>query len=1185
MLLRRLEAYGFKSFADKTEIEFGPGITVIVGPNGSGKSNISDAIRWVLGEQSVRTLRGTKMEDVIFAGSSGRRPLGIAEVSLTFDNSDGTLPLDFSEVVITRRVFRSGDSEYFINKSLCRLKDIHDLLADTGLGRDAMSVIGQNKVDEVLNSKPEERRLLFEESAGITKYKQRKKEALRKLEDTTLNLVRVSDITNEIEVQLAPLAESAQRTAKYNELQSDLTACQVTLLVNILEKSEKMVESATLQKNDLAEQEVSLSATINIQETEKIQLTNQLIQIDEQLTGYTNSISQADTELERIRGKIAVLEERITHGQRSQERAKDEHTRIEKQHNEIEQKIAASQEALSTKQVLTEKLTALLAEKNVLYQKSVTDIQQAQQQLENSKEKTFDYLHEIVAERNKVATIERDLSRVQTRKLDFDQEYDNYVSQLALTEASHNKILSEQQDLKITLTQLHRENNDLSVTKQAKEQKLEQISQQEKQVVTQINELTSRFNILSNMQTEYEGFARGIKSVLKSDASWHKGICGAVAQILTVPDKYVTAIEIALGGALQHIITENTDTAKQAMEFLKTRHLGRATFLPLDTIKPIRPRDGEIAGAKASGSLGFAASLVSTEPRYQPIIESLLGRTIIAENIDIALRIAKQHGFSLKIVTLDGELIHPGGSMTGGSTNKKESSFLSRGNAITTITSDVEHLKVKLVAVQEQLGAFRSELLTLEQEVTSIQQKRQQTEVRQAEIAVHTEKMVIDIKRLRFAITTISEGREGCIQEAKQLAEDLVKAQITIATLESRDNEHQQSLSIGQQELEALQEYKEQLQANVTEVKIELTAAQQEVTAIQANCHQYEQNAQLVKLQLQQLLAESSELAVQIVQANQELAGAKEQHTKVAQQKSDDEQQHKTLYVTKLTVLSSAQQLEKELKELRRKSHDLQARLHEIDLLATKYTYEVVNSREKLEQQFSLTIEEAKVLCRNDSITNISKLVRELEREIAGLGPVNHGALTEYTNLQTRYDFLQKQYQDLMDAKDYLASIIGDIDKTMSTKFTVAFTKINEYFSDIFVRLFGGGNAQLKLIDPEDMLSTGIEIIVQPPGKKMQNLVLLSGGERTLTVIALLFAFLTYRPAPFSVVDEIDASLDEANVDRLSEFLRDYAKNTQFIVVTHRKGTMEAATIIYGVTMEQSGVSRVISVKLMEKTG
>ena len=1185
MLLRRLEAYGFKSFADKTEIEFGPGITVVVGPNGSGKSNISDAIRWVLGEQSIRTLRGTKMEDVIFAGSSGRRPLGIAEVSLTFDNSDGTLPLDFNEVIITRRVFRSGDSEYFINKALCRLKDIYELLADTGLGRDAMSVIGQNKVDEILNSKPEERRLLFEESAGITKYKQRKKEALRKLEETTQNLIRVSDITNEIEVQLVPLAESAERTTKYNKLHAESTACQVTLLLNMLEKSEKMVESATLQTSHLTEQEVTISAAISIKDTEKIELTTQLIQVDEQLTTYTHSMNKADTELERIQGKIGVLKERITYGQRSQERTRDEQDRIKKQKNEIEQKMSAVHEVIAGKQTITENLNVLLDDKNLLFQKIVTDIGQAQQQLGDNQEKTFKYLHEIVGERNKVITAERDLSRMQIRQSNFNQEYQDYVKELSHTEAAYNTILAEQQVVKNTLAELHNQNKDLIISKQASEQHQQHILREERQVATGVNELNSRLKILSNMQNEYEGFARGIKSVLKSDAPWHNGICGAVAQILTVPDKYVTAIEIALGGALQHVIAVNAEIAKQAMFFLKTKNMGRATFLPLDTIKPLKPRDGERVASRSPGALGFAADLVSSEPRYRSVIEYLLGRTIIAENIDSALKIAKEQGFSVKIVTLEGELLNPGGSMTGGSTNKRDSSFLSRSNTIATTTLKVEELKSTLMSVQEQAQIVKGQLLDIEQEITIMQQKRQHTEVRQAEIAVHAEKMQLDIKRINVGINTIKTSKADCIQEEKQLTEILANSQIIIAQLENRDSEHQQLLTLCQQKFEELQETKEILQASITDVKIKLTAAQQEITGIIANLQQYEQSKQLIQSQLEHLQVENNELTTQILEASQELVGAKEQHTNLAQEKINLEQHSKAQYVIKLNILSTLQQHEKEMKDLRRKSSELQTRLHEIELLATKYSYEVTNCLEKLTQHFSLTRDEAQHLCRAGSMENLTKLVRELEREIAALGPVNHAALDEYTNLKARYDFLQKQSEDLINAKDYLASIITDIDKTMSVKFTAAFTKINEYFSDIFVRLFGGGSAQLKLVDPDNMLSTGIEIIVQPPGKKLQNLILLSGGERTLTVIALLFAILTYRPAPFIVVDEIDASLDEANVNRLSEFLQDYAKHTQFIVVTHRKGTMEVATIIYGVTMEQSGVSRLISVKLMDKTG
>lgn len=1185
MLLRRLEAYGFKSFADKTEIEFGPGITVVVGPNGSGKSNISDAIRWVLGEQSIRTLRGTKMEDVIFAGSSGRRPLGVAEVSLTFDNSDGTLPIEFNEVIITRRVFRSGDSEYYINKGLCRLKDIYELLADTGLGRDAMSVIGQNKVDEILNSKPEDRRLLFEETAGITKYKQRKKEAMRKLDDTTQNLIRVSDITNELETQLVPLAESAERTKKYNQIQSELKSCQVTLLINILEKSEKMVESANLQKNHLTEQDVVLSTDINLKETEKIQGTTQLVEADEKLSFYTHSMNKGDTELERVRGKIAVIKERMIHSKRSQDRITDEQARIEREKNEIGQKIKDIQNVLSSKQTYAEKLNQNLADENLSYQNITAEIQQFQQQLELDQEKTFNYLHEIVGERNEITTIERDLLRIKGRQQDFDQEYEGHQQQLHHTSVALNAILAEQQDVKTTLAELHREQDSTHRAKQAKEENLRKVSQQEKQLLIQVNELNSRFKILSNMQNEYEGFARGIKSVLKSDASWSVGICGAVAQILTVPDSYVTAIEIALGGAVQHIITENVEIAKQAMNFLKTKNLGRATFLPLDTIKPFKPRDGEKVASNAPGALGFAANLVTCEPRYRSIIESLLGRTIIVENIDVGLKIAKEQKFSVKIVTLEGELLNPGGSMTGGSTNKRDSSFISRGNAIAVIGQSLDEGKATLGAVQQQVGTLQKKISMIEQEILTLQRKRQQMEVRQAEIAVHVEKIHLDVQRITLGIDTIHTEKMTCIAEEQQLNQSLVQAHLKIDTLEKRDLVHKEEFVIRQQKHYELQNNKEELQKKVTDLKIKLTAMEQEIGTMIVNSQQYEQSKDTLKEQLKQLSVESNELETQVLLANQELGKSEAEQTALAEQKIKDEEQHKAHYVIKLQILSTLQQLEKELKELRRKSHDLQTRLHESELLATKYTYEVISSREKIEQQFSLTMEEAKSLCLDDSMSNISKLARKLEGEIAALGPVNHAALDEFTHLQARYEFLEKQYQDLVSAKDYLASIITDIDKTMSEKFIESFTKINEFFSDIFIRLFGGGSAELKLIDPDNMLSTGIEIIVQPPGKKLQNLVLLSGGERTLTVIALLFAFLTYRPAPFIVVDEIDASLDEANVERLSQFLNDYSKHTQFIVVTHRKGTMEVATVIYGVTMEQSGVSRLISVKLMDKTG
>lgn len=1183
MLLRRLEAYGFKSFADKTEVEFGDGITAIVGPNGSGKSNISDAIRWVLGEQSVRSLRGTKMEDVIFAGSLGRRPLGAAEVSVIFDNSDGTLPLDFSEVTITRRVFRSGDSEYFINKASCRLKDIYELLADTGLGRDAMTVIGQNKVDEILNSKPEERRLLFEESAGISKYKQRKKEAMRKLEDTTQNLVRVSDITTEIEDQLVPLKESAEKTKQYNALKAELTSCQVTLLLNTLEKSEKIIESANLQKEHLTENELAISTTLNLKDTDKEKLTTELIQAEEKLTSYTTFINEAETELERIHGKVAVLEERITQGKRNQDRIKEEELRIEKQRSELERKNEEAGQVLAEKKKFAENLQQILADKTLLYQNIVTSLEQAEKELEANKDKTLVFLQEIVEERNKLLTIKNDITRIEARECNFDQESQEYYKQLQQVEAEYNIILAEQEAVQAKLDQLNQENSTLYEKKNKIEDNLQDFLQQEKHLAVQVNELQSRFKILSNMQNDYEGFARSIKSVLKSNARWHSGICGAVAEIISVPDQYVTAIEIALGGAQQHIITENSEIAKEAMQFLKTERLGRATFLPLNTIKPFKHKDTEVAAAKMDGALGFAADLVTCDSRYRKIIDFLLGRIIIVKNVDIALNIARQSGFSLRIVTLDGEVLNPGGSMTGGSTNKRETSFLGRNNEIAAIKLKIEAEAGHLAAVQQKVADLKAEIISSTHELAAIQEQRQQVDVRQAEIAVLSDKMQFDIKRLTLVIQNITDEKAACSREKEQLHSTLSQCRTRIDSLESRDKQHKDSISLEEQKCKELEASKDILQASLTDLKIDITTVQQEVANLAANCDQSEETRQLFQKQLQNLLAESSAVAAQILQANQELIDMSAKHSKLTEEKIAYEQQQKIQYEVKFNLLAEIQQLEKELKDLRRSHHEVQTRLHESELLSAKYSFEVTRSFEQLEQQFCLTLDQAKELLRNESLDVVHKLIKNLEKELMTLGPVNPGAVDDYIRLQERCDFLKNQFQDLTEAKDYLASIIADIDATMSTKFMAAFTKINEHFSDIFSRLFGGGQAQLKLVDPDNILTTGIEITVQPPGKKMQNLILLSGGERALTVIALLFSFLAYRPAPFVVVDEIDAPLDEANIDRLREFLRDYARHTQFIVVTHRKGTMEAANIIHGITMEQSGISRLVSVKLTDE--
>lgn len=1185
LLLQRLGLYGFKSFAEKTDIEFGRGITAIVGPNGSGKSNITDAIRWVLGEQSIRNLRGAKLEDVIFAGSSGRRQSGIAEVSLTFDNSDNLLPLEFNEVTITRRVFRSGDSEYYINKSACRLKDIHELLADTGLGRDSMTVISQNKIDEVLNSRPEERRSIFEEAAGITKYKHRKKDAMRKLDDTAQNLTRVADITAELETQLGPLAESAARTTSYNELYSELVICQSSLLLNRLSKAEKMVEIAKHEQQSLIDDELKLSTAVNVKESEEEGLRADITKADDNLSTLLANINKATTELERLDGQAAVLRERISQAEYSQTRLIEEKASGIEQLSDVNDKIIQATAASEEKQEQITSLRQMLADKTQEYDTLTSLIRSYERQIETEKEKTFDHLQELVTHRNTINATERELIKLNTLTTGFLDEQSDYKAQMSLAQTNHLNITSEIKALAAAISDNDIKLDILEKDKLSLEKTLDSLLLHERQLTNQLNENKSRLKVLNHMQQELEGFGRGIKSVLKSTAAWKNGICGAVTQIVKVDQKYITAIEIALGGALQHIITEDENTAKKAINYLKEGRLGRATFLPLNTIKPSPRRDCELTAANSSGSLGFASELVDCDAKYRRVIEYLLGRTIIANNIDTAYELAKHSSFSVKIVTLDGELINPGGSMTGGTVNRRDASFLSRNKDIESLHAKINGIEHSLLQLKNEVTTNEKTLVDLLKQIQSALEYRQQSEVRRAELIVHNDKIKADINRLALGEETLAAEIQGCQVERIQLEKKLIDTKNAVTRLENRDLAHKQMLEEGRNKLTQLNTQKEELNQELTVQKIKLSALEQKVASIQENHKQLSEYALILNNKQDSLTEEQTKLENQITIARAELDEITTSRTVLINQKAGMEVEYKTGYARKLEIVTSAQKLDKDLKELRRKHADLQNRLHELELLSTKYDYEITRCIDELSDQYSLTKVEALKLYRADDPSQLAKDAKRLQSTIDELGPINPAAVEEYAKLEERRKFLQTQYDDLVDAKDYLSSIIDDIDKTMGSQFKDAFHKINDYFGEIFVKMFGGGMAQVRLTDPDNLLDTGIEVIVQPPGKKLQNLVLLSGGERALTVIALLFAFLTYRPSPFVVVDEIDAPLDEANLRRFSSFLRDYAANTQFIVVTHRKGTMEAADVMHGVTIEEAGISRLVSVKFNEKAG
>lgn len=1185
VLLRRLEAYGFKSFAEKTELEFGQGITAIVGPNGSGKSNISDAIRWALGEQSLRTLRGTKLEDVIFVGSANRRPLGVAEVSLVFDNSDGRLPLDFSEVTITRRVFRSGDSEYYINKTPCRLKDIHDILADTGLGRESMTVIGQNKVDEILSSKPEERRLLFEEAAGITKYKQRKREALRKLDDTEQNLIRVRDITSELESQLEPLQESAARTDTFNKLKAELVACQVTVLLERLGKAERLVASATLEQTRLTDGSIAAQTRLTSTETEKESLVLQAAQTDAQIAHTDKEINDIATEIERLDSRHGILSERIEQGCKAKLRLDEAGLRLGTERKAAGEKLAELQSSLDSKHRQLLGIQQEITDKSLRNDQLTASIRQVEQQLATGQEMTFDHLQQLVNERNNLNIQERDLTALAARANKLKTEYANYSQ---LQDEVNTRKAELQQELQLLAAAQQALKQETAVLRQdivPLEKRFQAAAAKEQQLLGTVQETTSRINVLTSMQYELEGFGRAIKGILKSRHAWRNGICGAVAQLLSVPDKYVNAIEVALGGAQQHLVTDTEQTAKQAIAFLKAQNLGRATFLPLNTIRLTRPREAELLAAGQPGALGFAADVVAADERYRPVINYLLGRIIIAETIDAALAIARSGGFSFRIVTLDGEIINPGGSLTGGSVARKDASFMARNNEIEVLKQKVAVLQQQRLASEQEKTALERAIAGIHSNIAGLEAKAGEDELRQAELTIYIDKAGSDADRYELELATIRAEMTECEQGISQCRQHITDGQAALALLENRESSHKSQVADWQKELQAVKAEQQAAVEELTDAKIRLSVVNQEIAGTCSACEQYKQTITALDDDLARLQAEENQLQAEIGQARTELGSVAGRKDKLQAAKGRLAEVRQVHYAAKLELLANTQKLDKEIKELRRQSNDLQARLHETELLITKYSYEAAKCSEQITGQMALTLEAARALQKSESIEQLMQMITRMESQITALGPINPAAIDEHRRVQERYDFLQAQSHDLLQAKDYLTAVLKDIDSTMARQFNAAFKAISQYFGEVFVRLFGGGRAELALLEPGNILETGIDIIVQPPGKKLQNLALLSGGERALTVIALLFAILTYRPAPFCVVDEIDAALDEANVQRFSEFLRDYAQSTQFIVVTHRKGTMEAAGVLHGVTMEESGISRLISVKFMDKAG
>lgn len=1185
MYLKSLEIYGFKSFADKVKLEFKPGITAIVGPNGCGKSNITDAIRWVLGEQSARLLRGNRMEDVIFKGSSSRKPLGIAEVTLTIDNSDGTLPIDYSEVAIKRRIYRSGESEYYLNRTRCRLIDINELLMDTGIGKEGYSIIGQGRIDEILKARSDERRMIFEEAAGIVKYKTRKQDAESKLEETEKNLLRLNDIIEEIENQLEPLKRQAVKAKKYLDLKDKLKQLEVNLIVNKMLNIRKELEDLSARSEKLEkdiqedrEKRSSLEQQLERGSKKLSEIEDQLYEKQKQSHEYSSQLQRIKDELIRNKEKKEALENKDAELKEDREKSlarisflKDElQTELDK-YGEIAEQLNEKEKLLNQKQIQLDALTE--------------DINHEESDIEQNKSEVIDLLNEIAEKKNKLSSTSAILNNLKKEKTKIEQKIADTKTELIKIRESLNENHTRIDEAKADIQQYKRELKE-------KEKELERINNKIAEVLQTIDDkqkhrgtLISKKNILENVEDLDEGLYEGVRNVLKSIKSHpplKQGFCGIVADLLETDKEYELAVETALGSSMQFIVTETDEHAKRLIAYLKQNSLGRATFLPINTVQPRNLTQKEYRICQTiPGFIGSALEVIKFDDKYSRIFSNLLGRVALAEDIDAALEMARKNGFRFKIVTLTGDVINPGGSLTGGSSKRRNNFLLTRKRQISELESRIRKLQKEIKEL-----IFEKSGLTQEQ-------KRLETSKRELETNIH--KTELTLNSLTKEQEQLLDKQKNIQEEVSALREESSEIDEALEEMRLKIDEIQREIRYKQKESEHLQKHIKHYQARYKRNRLDKEALADEITNLKVELASIRESEKRLKEKIERLEEKIREENNKVsaldnsIKSNNDLKKLVEQEAIELQEKevimgNRLEQVLKELNElkdSKHTMKEEMEGLNHNIKSINQKIGLLQKEIHELEVKETRIQVVYQNLENRLWELYNMSFQEGKKYTKEiKDYEAAEQEVERLKQKIKELGEVNVGAIEEYKQLKKRYDFLISQRKDLTDAKDSLYTVINEIVGKMRNQFVKNLNLLNQNLKEVFKELFGGGDAQILLQNPNDPLQSGIEIVAQPPGKKLQNLSLLSGGERALTAIAILFAILKLKPTPFCVLDEIEAALDDVNVERFANYLKKLSKETQFIVITHSKVTMEVSQTLYGVTMGKNAVSKLISVRL-----
>ncbi|TCI65480.1 chromosome segregation protein SMC [Exiguobacterium sp. SH0S2] len=1170
MHLKRIELAGFKSFAKRIELDFRPGVTAVVGPNGSGKSNISDAVRWVLGEQSAKSLRGAKMEDVIFAGSEGENHRNVAEVTLVLDNSDAHLRLPYEEVSVTRRVTRSGDSDYFMNKKPCRLKDVIDLFMDTGLSRDAFAIIGQGRVEQVISGKPEDRRAVIEEAAGVLKYRQRKKQAERKLQDTELNLSRVDDILYELADRVEPLREQAALArefqvakARHDDLETGILGAEITEL-------KAKITFATTQQTAAEEQLRNQEAALNALGTERAALEETLTEHRAVLETLHQDERLQATELERLSGDIKLAKAREEHGAETKERLERQRAELVEETEQLQSRLSVAQ---TDKALKSEALQTVEVTRDELARKLTAATRDFNAEIEQLQSEAFELATTRATLSNQQKRERRDIEQAEEAKARLLREnkdrLDVRTEQTASLDANRDRL----EAVRTAWQELLAEEEALVAKEVALREKLSRAEQSYHDLDRRRQKTEDRIDMLERMKQSYEGYFHAVKFVLKDRAS---GVLGAVAELIQVLPSYEAAIETALGQTQQHVVVEDEAVGRREIDKLRRANAGRATFVPMTTVKE-RFIPSEVAHRLEAmdGFVGIASDLVTTEPLFDKLKRSLLGAVIVAKTLEVANRIAQTTGYRYRIVTLDGDIVNVGGSMTGGSRKQ--------GVALFTQSRELDDLKQGLTQglamlheQQLRVTEYEAETSRLKQSLHTLRtRKRQEEETLRAletsfrELERTTQDAKAQLELFDHEMNRYTHTIETSSAELTRLASELEATEVLQTSLRTELEQLRAEQAKGAETTGQLQEAIRLNELDLQRHTLDLDRVNTEVERLVAEVDKQTTRLDQIKHELERLesgrIVSSAELRIEHDEATEQMKVLKGRIEAQSQTLKTEEETHRILRQREQQATDVRRQFEADVRKLETEANELELKQQwKLDALEERgLVYDLL-------PVLSIPLDEAK--------EEFKLLVRQIEE----IGPVNLSAIEEFELVNERFTFLSEQRDDLVNAKQDLYDVISEMDREVTRLFNETYATVRTHFKQTFKELFGGGEADLKLVDATDLLNTGIDIVAKPPGKKLQTLSLLSGGERALTAIALLFAILKTRPVPFCVLDEVEAALDEANVHRFGEYVRTLSIDTQFVIITHRKGTMEAADTLYGVTMQQNGVSEVLSVELSE---